>query len=79
MARHSNKHIQAAIEYALAAGWRFEKAGPRAHIFGRILCSFVGREGCSYNIHGTPRVPEVHAQRIRRAVDQCPHQIGNRP
>lgn len=30
MARHKNKHIQAAIDYALEHGWRLKMAGPRA-------------------------------------------------
>lgn len=33
MQRHPKKAIQAAIEYAIERGWRFEKAGPRAHIY----------------------------------------------
>ena len=37
---HPNKHIRAAVDYALQRGWR---------------------------------VPEDHAARIRRVVDQCQH------
>lgn len=33
MERHPKKEIQAAIEYALERGWKFDKAGPRAHIY----------------------------------------------
>ena len=36
--RHPNKDIRDAILYAVSRGWRIEKAGPRAHIWGRALC-----------------------------------------
>ena len=35
---HPNKEIRAAIDYALSHGWRLIKAGPRAHVWGRLLC-----------------------------------------
>ncbi|QDV11054.1 hypothetical protein CA51_09130 [Rosistilla oblonga] len=35
---HPNKHIREALEYGKLHGWRFEKAGGRAHIFGTIYC-----------------------------------------
>ena len=38
MPRHPNKHIQAAIEYAVSLGWRVEKASGHAHIWGFIMC-----------------------------------------
>jgi hypothetical protein len=73
MARHPNKHIQAAIDYAESKGWRVEKAAGHAHIWGYIVCPEAGREGCRYNIHSTPRVPERHARKLRKYVDACPH------
>jgi hypothetical protein len=73
MPRHPNKHIQAAIEYAVARDWRVQKAAGHAHIWGFIMCPLEARTGCRYNIHSTPRVPEHHADRIRRYVDACPH------
>lgn len=73
MAEHPNKHIRAAIEYAEENGWEFSKAGPRAHIYGKITCPRRARDGCSYNVLSTPKNPEAHARRIRRRVDNCPH------
>jgi len=73
MARHKNKHIQAAIDYALEHGWRLKLAGPRAHIWGTLYCPLQDRAGCLARIFSTPRVPETHAADIRRTVDQCAH------
>ncbi len=72
---HPNKHIRAAIEYALGQGWRVTKAGPRAHIWGRLWCPHAERDGCRISVLSTPRNPEGHARRIRREVDACPHEI----
>lgn len=70
---HPNKEIRAAVDHALSRGWRLVKAGPRAHIWGRILCPHRDREGCWYSVFSTPRNPQNHAKKIRRYVDQCPH------
>lgn len=37
MKKHPNKHIQAAIEYALAQGWRFHPSN--GHTFGRLIAA----------------------------------------
>ncbi|MEM9703991.1 MAG: hypothetical protein AAF907_16245 [Planctomycetota bacterium] len=71
--KHPNKHIREAIEYALDRGWRLEKSGKSAHNWGMLLCPFNARGGCRVAVHSTPRVPENHADQIRRAVDRCPH------
>lgn len=71
---HPNKHIREAIEYAVARGFRVIKAGPRAHEWGHLYCTEASREGCRIAVFSTPRNAETHAKRIRRAVDQCPHQ-----
>lgn len=71
---HSNKHIREAVRYALAHGWTLRKAAPRAHAWGRLYCPRHDREGCQHAVYSTPRVPEAHANDIRRAVDGCPHQ-----
>jgi hypothetical protein len=73
MARHPNKAIHEAIRYAEGKGWRVTKAGPRAHIWGTLLCPENSREGCRIFVMSTPRDPEKHARDIRREVDHCPH------
>ena len=73
---HPNKHIRASIEYALGQGWRVTKAGPRAHIWGRLWCPHAERVGCRISILSTPKNPEGHSRRIRREVDQCPHETA---
>jgi hypothetical protein len=70
---HPNKHIRAAIDYALGRGWRLVKSGPRAHAWGRLFCPAQVRGGCIVSVYGTPRVPEHHAAYLRRVVDACPH------
>lgn len=73
MNEHPNKHIREAIKYAQGKGWRLQKAGPRAHIWGQLFCQHARRGGCIVRIFSTPRNPENHARRIREAVDDCPH------
>ena len=46
----------------------------KGHIFGTLWCPLQTREGCRFRVYSTPRNPEDHAKRIRRAVDGCPHQ-----
>ena len=75
--RHPNKEIRQAIEYAVSLGWRIEKAGPRAHVWGRALCLEQSRAGHIFNIHSTPRNPTIHARKLRRYVDACEHTPGN--
>ena len=73
MNNHKNKHIRAAVDYALEHGWRLVLAGPRAHIWGKLYCPQHDRAGCDQAVYSTPRVPEWHAEDIRLAVDSCPH------
>ena len=73
MANHPNKHIREAIKYAEQNGWRVVKASGKAHIWGTLLCPLQEREGCYFHVHSTPRNPESHTKRIRKAVDSCQH------
>lgn len=70
---HPNKEIRAAVDYALAHGWRLQQSGPRAHAWGTLLCPFGQRGGCRRSVYSTPRNPQDHANDIRRVVDHCPH------
>lgn len=74
MPKHKNKHIQAAIKYALEKGWRLETASPHAHIWGQLFCPHAQRGGCIVRVFSTPRSNENHARDIRRRVDNCSHQ-----
>ena len=73
MSNHPDKHIRQAIKYAESLGWRVDKAGGRAHIWGTLRCPLQSREGCYFHVHSTPRNPEAHARRIRKAVNRCGH------
>jgi len=70
---HPNKHIREAIECAVSRGWTLKESGKSSHNWGMLLCGFGARGGCRVPVHSTPRVPENHADAIRRAVDRCPH------
>ncbi len=54
---HPNKHIRAAVDYALERGWILRRAGARAHAWGRLYCPRHDREGCQQAVYCTPRVP----------------------
>ena len=71
--RHSNSHIERAIQIAEELGWRLEMCSGHAHAWGRLYCPRSTREGCIISIWSTPRVPENHARQIRQKVDSCPH------
>lgn len=68
--QHPNKEIRKAIRYAEQHGWNFEKS--RGHAFGHLRCG----NGCFMPVWSTPRSREIHAKRIRQAVDKCTHQDG---
>lgn len=72
--RHPKKEIERALREAEARRWRIEKASGSAHAWGLLLCPHEARDGCRLVVYGTPRVPKHHADRIRRAVERCPHQ-----
>ncbi|MDI3438444.1 hypothetical protein QLG07_03125 [Erwinia sp. V90_4] len=69
MKEHPNKHIRAAIEYALNRGWIFHPAS--GHAFGRLKCSIPEHQQHQMSVWSTPAVPEHHASQIRRKVDSC--------
>ncbi len=73
--RHPNKDIREAILHAVSRGWRIEKAGPRAHIWGRALCPEQSRAGHIFYIYSTPRNPTIHARKFQRYVDACTHTL----
>lgn len=76
-ARHTDPHIEKALRYAEALGWRVQKAtGGHAHCWGRLMCPLADREGCIIFVNSTPRVPMNHARQIQNKVDCCPHQEG---
>ncbi|WP_275555624.1 hypothetical protein [Mixta sp. Marseille-Q2659] len=69
MKKHPNKHIQDAIEFALLCGWRFRPSN--GHAFGRLICDVPEHSEHQISIWSTPRIPEYHAEQIRRKVSQC--------
>lgn len=70
---HPNKHIEAAVAYALDRGWRYIEPGKSAHVWGKLDCSEESREGHKIGVYSTPKNPENHAKSIRRLVDHCTH------
>lgn len=69
MKEHPNKHIQAAIEYALDNNWKFRAS--RGHAFGRLSCGVAGHTEHQMSVWSTPKSPELHAKQIIRQVDRC--------
>jgi hypothetical protein len=69
--RHSNKEIEAALQYAENRDWTIVES-PRGHCWGVLRCPH-GRGGCQKSIWSTPRNPQNHANAIRRFVDHCTH------
>ena len=47
MKEHPDKHIRAAIAYALARGWLFSTSSGSAHCFGRLKCGIAELTGVS--------------------------------
>ena len=73
MKKHPNKHIQAAIEYAILQGWIWVLPGNSSHAFCRLRCGIPEYEHQihQFSVWSTPASPENHAKQIRRKVDKC--------
>ncbi|HGH5979414.1 TPA: hypothetical protein ACJI8J_002825 [Kluyvera georgiana] len=71
MKEHPDKHIRAAIAYALARGWLFSTSSGSAHCFGRLKCGIAEHREHRMSIWSTPAVPIHHARQIMRMVDHC--------
>jgi hypothetical protein len=69
--RHPDKHIEAAVRYALERGWRVEIS--QGHAWGHLLCPRRSRDGHIVPVWSTPRSPERHARWIRREIEKCDH------
>jgi hypothetical protein len=77
---HPNKHIQAAIEYAVLKGWVIVEAGGSGHPFAKLRCGIHGHTDHKMSIWSTPRDPETHAKQIIRMVNRCsPLELKNKP
>ena len=56
---------------SIKPGWRMaleEGRTPCRHVWGRLYCPARVRGGCMISVFSTPRVPENHADYIRRQV-----------
>ncbi|MGR3969295.1 ribulose bisphosphate carboxylase small subunit [Shewanella sp. 1180_01] len=71
MAEHTNKEINAAIQYAIENGWKFNSS--KGHPFGRLRCGSSDEEHKTHqmSVWSTPKNPENHAKQIIRKVDSC--------
>lgn len=62
MARHSNKEIEAALDYAREQGWDVIKS-LRGHCWGMIRCPH-GRGGCQKSVWSTPQARRTTPNRF---------------
>ena len=70
--RHTNKHVDAAVSHAESLGWRVLPG--RGH-WGYLYCPFAAQDGCKVRVDGTPKNPENHAKKLRRAIANCPPRV----
>ena len=71
MRYHPNKHVNAAIQYAILKGWTMRKGG--GHAMYIVMCPANHRGGCRRSVWSTPRDPEAHARDLISDVDRCRH------
>lgn len=78
MKKHPNKHVQAAIEYAIENGWVWVTAGNSSHTFCKLRCGNAVDEHKTHmmSVWSTPKVMEVHAKQIIRKVNHCIALLG---
>jgi hypothetical protein len=69
--RHSNKEIEAAVQFAESQGWRCHLA--RGHAWGRLFCPHGQVGGCIVSVYSTPRHAFAHAKYIKREIGKFPH------
>lgn len=71
MKEHPDKHIRAAIQYAVSQGWLFSVGGRSAHCFGRLRCGIAGHREHAMSVWSTPSCPQNHARQIIRKINSC--------
>lgn len=68
-ARHADKHIDEAVDYAVGKRWVLYMSN--GHAWGHLLCPNADRGGCRISVWSTPKGAENHAKNIRKLVDKC--------
>lgn len=71
MKEHPDKHIRAAVHYAVSKGWIFNWGGNSSHCYGRLKCGIPEHHQHMMSVWSTPRCPQNHARQIVRKVDSC--------
>ncbi|MBW3579216.1 MAG: hypothetical protein KY462_16085 [Actinobacteria bacterium] len=75
--RHPKKEVEAALRYAEDRGWTVVPTAG-GHRWGYMRCPQRTRQGHQESVWSTPRNSDLHAARLRRAVDRCQH-VGDLP
>ena len=70
-ARHPNKEINAAVQFAVRSGWELRLS--RGHLWGRLKCPDRSRNGHMTMVCSTPKDKDNAAKNIRRDVLKCVH------
>ncbi len=73
-AKHPDKQIEQALQYAEAHGWKVVVGG--SHAWGKIYCPENNAqcrcgEFCITCVWCTPKNPHNHARTLCRIVDRC--------
>lgn len=71
MKEHPDKHIRAAIRYAVLKGWVFTPGRNSSHCFGRLKCGITEHPQHMMSVWSTPGSTQNHAWQIVRKVDSC--------
>lgn len=67
---HPDKHVNAAIEYAIKNGWTYIERKGKGHAKGILRCGSDSK--CHQkSVWSTPEPAENHAKSIVQLVDKC--------
>ena len=76
---HKNKHIRAAVDYALEHGWRLVLAGPRGGSGARCIVHTKAATAVFGGFSARRAYRRTMPGGMRSGVDHCPHSTEASP
>jgi hypothetical protein len=73
-AKHPKKDVEQALRFAEENGW-LVRSTARGYRWGEMICGHAGPDRSRISMLSTPTNPGKHANRLRRKVRNCPHQL----